>query len=156
MTTIKLHLTGFKELQEIFARFPVEVQKGGTLDALKAGAKPILAEAKMLVPVKSGKLRDSLVIQPQKAGRLSVVKVLASKKKGGYHAHLIELGTQPHTIENVKIGGVFYKEVKHPGSQKKPFLRPALLTKKEETIKIFAEQLLKLTLKRFKRFVKKI
>jgi len=156
MTTIKLELNGFKELKEIFEQFPIEVQKSGTLDALKAGAKPMLEEAKSLVPVKSGKLKESLIIQSQKAGVLSVIKILASRKKGGYHAHLVELGTKPHTIENVVIGDKFYKQIEHPGAQKQPFLRPALLTKKDETIKIFAESLLKLTLKRFKKFVKKI
>lgn len=56
------------------------------------------------------------------------------------YAHMVEFGTKPHTIgrgDKLKRKGRKHKQVqagfKHPGSKKKPFLRPSLSKNKSGT-----------------------
>jgi len=153
--TIKIN--GIEELLKIFNTLPVAVAKGAGVDAIKQAGKIVLEEARNLVPEKSGKLKKSLAVQQVKVG-YPVVKVLARRAKGmgGYHAHLIELGTKPHIIPGpVKLGKKWYKNISHPGTQKKPFLRPALLNKKYEAIKKTFEVIFPAIEKRMKKFLAK-
>ena len=79
----------------------------------------------------------------------------ASRKKGGYHAHLVELGTQPHDIKNVVIGNKFYPVIHHPGARKKPFLRPAFNSQKGRALEIILTQIGTKLANRLKRDMKK-
>lgn len=136
-----MKLTGFDALNKILSEVPKDVARKAGVDALRAGAKPILEEAQNLVPEgATGKLAESLEIATKKAS-IPIVKVQASRKKGGYHAHLVELGTQPHEIHNVVIGNKFYPVIHHPGARKKPFLRPAFNAKKGEALKIILSEI---------------
>ena len=59
------------------------------------------------------------------------------------HAHLVELGTEPHLIRPKKRGGMLWIKklrlrlpfVKHPGAKKNPFLRPAVRRSKKAVAK---------------------
>ena len=154
--TFNIKLENFKELNALLSSIPEDIAKRAGVAALRKGAKSVLEEAKMLVPVRTGKLRDSLEIATKKVGgNLAVVKVQASRKKGGFHAHLVELGTSPHKIQDAVIGNKHYDVIEHPGSQKQPFLRPALLNKKEEVIKTVFENIGSEVTKQFKREMKK-
>lgn len=97
----------------------------------RAGA-PIRADAKLRVPVKSGRLQRSIKVY------VSVKKYSATGKVESRepYAHLVELGTKPH-FQNRKLRGETKKRrVKHPGAQAKPFLRPAFDANKTESIEI--------------------
>jgi len=152
--TFKIKWSGFAQLNKILEDVPQDIAKKAGIDALRAGAKPILEEAKKLVPVgATRKLMESLEIATKKA-RIPVVKVQASRRKGGYHAHLVELGTQPHDIHNVVIGNKFYPVIHHPGSKKQPFMRPAFNSKKTETLRIVLAEIAGKVAKRIKRELK--
>lgn len=152
--TFEIKLSGFDALQKILSEVPPDIAKKAGIDALKLAARPILEEAQNLVPEgATGKLADSLEIAVKKAA-IPVVKVQASRKKGGYHAHLVELGTQPHDIRNVVIGDKFYPVIHHPGSKKKPFLRPAFNAKKADALKITLSEIMVKITGRLKRELK--
>jgi len=150
-----MKLTGFDALHKFFDLVPDDIAKKAGVDALRAGAKPILEEAQNLAPEgATGKLADSLEIATKK-GPFPIVKVQASRKKGGYHAHLVELGTQPHDIKNVVIGNKFYPVIHHPGSRKKPFLRPAFNSQKGRALDIILSEIGTKLANRLKRDMKK-
>lgn len=124
------HVTGLSELQRLLDTLPAKIEANILRGALRAGAKPILAEAKQNAAVASGALRDGLKIGTKSKGGI----VTASVKAGGKHAYLanwIEFGTQRHTIAGkdgrvLYFGGQFVQQVSHPGARARPFLRPAL------------------------------
>ena len=131
----EISIKGVEPLIAILQKLPDDMQKKVGEKALKDGANVILEEAQNLVPEgATGKLADSLAIGVVK-GKVPKYRVYARRKKGfgGWHAHLVEFGTKPHMI------GKKY----HPGAPAKPFMRPALLTKKAETIKAVFENLFK-------------
>lgn len=145
-------LKGFKELEDIFEKLPLEVARGAGNDGIRAGAKIVLEEAKRRVPVKTGKLRDSLYIKKVRATK-PVYKVIAKRPEGS-HAWLVELGTKPHDIHNVNFKGKFYPVVHHPGAKKQPFLRPALLDKQGAVVAEVRNRIVKSITKRLKKFLK--
>lgn len=143
MAEAEIILTGFDTLGRIFSELPEDVAKKAGIAALKKGANLILEEAKNLVPEgRTGKLSDSLAVAVVKSNRPEVT-VLARRSRGfgGWHAHLVELGTKPHEIKNVIIKGKFFPEIHHKGSAPHPFLRPAFLAKKQEALKIVLESI---------------
>ena len=139
-TAIKL--TGFEVLGNLFDSLPRDIAGKVGVAALRKGAKPILEEAKNLVPVNKGKLKESLAIQTIR-GDVPAVTIVARRRKPfrGFYAHLVEFGTKPHEIKNVLIGGKFFPVIQHPGSVARPFMRPAFLTKKNEALKIILESI---------------
>lgn len=76
--------------------------------ALKAAAKPIIAEAKLLVPVRTGKLQRSItaVTSSQGRGNDERLVLIGFKRPASRYAHLVEFGT-------------VYQSAR-------PFIRPAL------------------------------
>jgi len=151
MAQTDIKINGFKELGKFFDELPNDIRKKTGIAALRKGAKPMLEEAKRKVPVKTGELRNSLEVKTKRTARIPVVKVQASKRKGGYHAHLVEYGTAAHDIRNVLIGNVFYPVIHHPGTSPQPFMRPAFLQKKDETLKIVLESITTEAVKKLKR-----
>ena len=154
--TTEIKLTGFDTLGKIFSELPEDIAKKVGIAALRLGAKPILEQAQNLVPEgRTGKLADSLAIANVKSTRPEVT-VYARRKKGfgGWHAHLVELGTKPHDIKNAIIKGKFYPLIHHPGTAPKPFLRPAFLSKKEEALKVIFGSITGEIVKKFKKEMK--
>lgn len=121
-------------------------------------------EAKALVPVEEGDLRDSIRVTSgvKKAGRVFAHVVAGGLKRGqAWYAHLVEFGTRPHyiladrgsgrdprslnTINRairkgmLKIGQVFRKAVVHPGAKAKPFMRPAFDNKAQAAVEAISE-----------------
>lgn len=161
---IKMKINGIEGLKTIFETLPDEVAHGAAKEGLRNGANVVLESAKAFVPVKTGKLRESLATQMVKISNASgriVYKVLARRKGGfgGYHAHLVELGTKPHTIKPEKKASLFFgkysKEVKHPGTKKRPFLRRALLVNIDNVILKIAEKALPAIKRRMKKYLAK-
>lgn len=131
----EIKLKGFEAIEAMFNRLPDDIAGDTAKRALKDGANVVLEEAQNLVPEgDTGKLADSLSIKFVK-GSLPTYRVYAKRSKGmgGWHANLVEYGTAPHMIGNIA----------HPGMAPKPFMRPALLTKKDETLKAVFEKIYK-------------
>ena len=131
----EIKLSGFDKFEAILNRLPDDLAKTVALKSLKDGANVVLTETQNLVPEgNTGKLADSLAIKVVK-GKVPTYRVYAKRSKGfgGWHANMVEFGTAPHMIGNVS----------HPGSAPRPFMRPALLSKKNETLKAVFENIFK-------------
>lgn len=140
-----IEIKGGAELEAALRALPVKLEKNILRGALRAGGKVFEAEAKRRVPVRTGKLRESL----RTSVRLVRGKVLATVKAGGgknsvFYAHLVEKGTAPHVIlasggsTAVKVlaagARIFGAKVDHPGSAPRPFMRPAFDTQAESAL----------------------
>jgi len=129
---IKIH--GIEQLRAILNRLPDDISQKVAEKSLRDGAKEVLNEAKNLVKQDTGKLKDSLAIKTVRGG-IPTVRVYARRNKGqgGWHANLLEFGTAPHMIGNVS----------HPGTSPRPFMRPALASKKTEVLTKILEGVVK-------------
>lgn len=92
---------GFKELEKAFNQLPNAVSKRILRASIKRALKPIKADAKNRVPVRTGKLRDSIIIttklsKSQEADstlKTGFVRVMVGTEwPEGAHGHLIEFG----------------------------------------------------------------
>lgn len=121
---------GLSELYAFLGQVPVEIEKKIMRSAMRQGANVVKADAMANVPVKSGLLKAGLKVSTK--SRRGVVT--ANVKATGKHAYLarwIEYGTAAHFIKPKNARSLFWAGlmrdgVDHPGSQAKPFLRPAL------------------------------
>ena len=123
MIDIDIHMG---DLLRQLNKLPEKMQNRIIKGAVRASAKPIVQEAKRLVPVRTGNLKKSIGVSSRR-GSKTVVRVSVSPRRGGkhdgYYGMWIEFGTkkmQPH-----------------------PFLRPAFERKGADTIKFFKEYLKK-------------
>ncbi len=113
---IDFEIKGAKEMERLLRELGPNVASRAGDRALRAGAKPIVAEAKRLVPVKTGELRDSIIVvgERRRKGDNERVVVIGFKMPGSRRAHLTEFGTV------------------HAPAQ--PFMRPALDSKGGEAL----------------------
>jgi HK97 gp10 family phage protein len=97
-----------------------------TQQVMVESANFLLTEMEIRVPVKTGQLRESLGV------RVEANRVLIGPT--AKYAPYVEFGTQPHVIKAknaqalvFKVGGktVFARQVNHPGTKARPFVRPA-------------------------------
>ncbi len=131
-------VTGLSELQALLDTLPVKIEANIMRGALRAGAKPMMQEAKDRVSVASGKLRDGLKITTRKSKGQVIAKIVAT----GAHrsiAHLVEFGTRPHQIKAkdggaIAFGGGMFSHIDHPGARPRPFMRPAFDAKAEDAV----------------------
>ena len=110
--------------------------------AARAGARPILNEAKSLCPVKSGELRSSIGLR-QKTRYQSVDAVVVARAP---HAHLVEFGVNPHRVGKGSNSRTLFGKQRgrlHPGAEAQPFMRPAFDNKKNEAVEKAREVLKK-------------
>lgn len=137
---MEFEIKGAAALSKALSELPYKLEARILRGAVRAGAKPVLDEAQERVPVKKGRLKDTLRISTKaKRGQVKASVVAGDKKKGGvYYAHMVEGGTKAHKIKarkkSLSIGGVFARSVNHPGSKPRPFMGPALKTKVQETL----------------------
>ncbi|MFA5900348.1 MAG: HK97-gp10 family putative phage morphogenesis protein [Hyphomicrobium sp.] len=165
-----VNVKGFKELQTFLDQLPTKMEANVMRSALRAGAKVVLEEAKLQVPVKDSDLRKSLRISTRSRSGT----VTASVKSDLYYAKWVEYGTAPHLIKvsdkdrpmrmtrhgprkismrtinkmiasgSLVIGGNFVGPmIKHPGAKPKPFMRPALDTKSNAALLAVGEAIKK-------------
>lgn len=99
-------------------------------DFLGEIGRRILADAEAFVPVDTGRLRDSLMSEVHG-------KTLRVGSRDVNYATDVEMGTAPHVIlpRNKKAlhwPGAAHPvaRVNHPGTQPRPYLRPALLQRR--------------------------
>lgn len=106
---IDMDIRGAKEMERLLKILGPNTARKVAAKALRAGAKPIVQEAKRLVPEASGDLKKSIIAKMEKdrysAGDERVIFV-GFAKPTSRRAHLTEFGTVHHAAQ--------------------PFLRPAL------------------------------
>ena len=104
---IKSSITGVKELARNFLNLGRAMATTGSDEALVAAANRVKAEAKRLVPVRTGALHKAIERTDPFAGRSGQRKIAVGvKRPQSRYAHFVEFGTENH------------------GAQ--PYLRPAL------------------------------
>ena len=102
------------------------------LSQVKRLGRRVVARAKMLAPVDTGYLRNSIRSTASVSGSHAFLDV----KVGAKYGRFVHDGTKPHIIR-AKTGGVlafpgaggvtvFAREVHHPGTRARPFLKQAL------------------------------
>ena len=151
MPELEVNVAGLKELDEAMKQLSDKLQRNVLRAALRAGSKEIADEAKRLVPVKTGRLRDTIRVTSRVIKGVPTAKVVAGgaskgKRKGAFYAPMIEFGTNAHIIRSktggtLSFNGVKVFEVQHPGAQKKPFMRPASDARAQAAVQRFAEYL---------------
>lgn len=129
-------VTGMKELDNMLRQMTPELNNRILGAANAESAKPLIKEAKSLVPKKTGTLEKSIgaiKVSKRKATEIGMVKV--GPRRGGryrgYHGHLVEFGTGPR-----KPGG-WYAGFRNPRSTvmpAHPFMRPAFERTKTQII----------------------
>jgi HK97 gp10 family phage protein len=132
---------GFRELDRALAK----LERGPTVEqeraALRAGGQLIVEEARRLVPVDTGDLRDSIAVTDDRDARVygkvngadvSVfVGPVGSTEEGDvYYARFVEFGTRRH------------------GAQ--PFMRPAIAAKRGDAERLVTSMLTDAVLKAIK------
>lgn len=126
----EVHVKGLSELNKFFDQLPVKLRVNVMRGALRAGARPILRSARSKIHSVSGELARGLQVSTNLEGRVAKARIRA-RGKHGYIARWVEYGTKAHWIlariaKALAVGGGFLTRVRHPGSQAKPFMRPAL------------------------------
>jgi HK97 gp10 family phage protein len=130
---IKFELNGIDDLYkglELRKNQVTEMRK----EALEEGAKIIADEADSLAP-ENGHIHIDVKSE----------EAIIGFDKEKWYWRFFELGAKAHTIKGSPLvfegdqGLVITRGVAHPGMAARPFLRPALDTKKDEAIKIMGE-----------------
>lgn len=127
-----IRIDGLKELDEALSQLPKATAKNVLRRTGILALAPVIAEAKRLVPVRSGDLRDSLKVttklskRQQRANAKAVAQGKATVQlyAGAAalpHAHLQEFGTQNHAPQ--------------------PFMRPAWDANKDRVLEIIKTEL---------------
>lgn len=143
----QISVQGLAALEKALETLPEKMERNIVRSALRAGLKHVLQEAQARVPVKSGALRDSIKLSAKSQNKmqdgLPTAQVRAGNKQA-FYAHMVEFGTQGHTIASksgkplfVNEGRPVYK-VEHPGAAERPFMRPAFDAGNQQAIATFA------------------
>jgi HK97 gp10 family phage protein len=94
----KIHIEGLKELDRKLQELPDDLQRKVLRDALKAGADPILTDAKASAPVKTGALRASLRATASRSRKHGVTVQVITKdgffKGEQFYGAFLEYGTR--------------------------------------------------------------
>jgi len=107
--TITFNIEGAKEMERVLDLLGPQIARSLGQAAARAGAKIIVEEAKRLVPVQTGDLKESIVIKalPNRArGEDQAGVLIGFEKPTSRIAHLVEFGTS--------------------NSAAQPFMRPAM------------------------------
>jgi HK97 gp10 family phage protein len=140
-------IKGLAELQRALDTLPEKIEANIMRSALRAGAGVIGAEAKRLVPARTGRLVDSVKVGSKKrkgGGVLAYLRAGGGKKgASAFYAQMVESGTAAHVIKappgaKLNVGGVFYSSVAHPGFTPRPFMRPAIDGQHQQAIEAVA------------------
>tara|TARA_Y100001963_G_scaffold63430_1_gene88368 strand:+ start:5405 stop:5884 length:480 start_codon:yes stop_codon:yes gene_type:complete len=145
---MKADLNGTKELEALLSKLPDKMGAKVLKKSMREATKPMVKAAKALVPVKTGKLKKSIKVKDSRKKVKGNHAVLFGTLKSTPYAHLVELGTQRHVITPessrfLKIFGTYTKEVVHPGTRPRPFLRPAFDREKGNWFKLLGKSVYK-------------
>jgi HK97 gp10 family phage protein len=126
-------------MQELLDQLTALGRRGARIEnkALLAAAKPILDEAVMNAPIRTGGGAAGLAISRVKT-KGDEKHVLIGIEKADmseiFYMKFIEFGSSPHRIIRNGVGR------DHPGTNAEPFLGPAYESKKGEAISILKEE----------------
>jgi HK97 gp10 family phage protein len=134
---ITFKITGIKEIIDELDAFPPRVAQAAEKKGLRKGATIIRDAAKQKVPVKSGKLRESIRIKAQRRSKYLRVSVIA----GAPHAHLMEYGYRLTTHGTGKGTGTFIQDVGKQGEH--AFMRPALDEHRTDVVEAVRDTIVK-------------
>lgn len=139
MATRDETISGGRELDDLLQTLAPKMHRNINRAGLRAGAVVFREEVRANVPVASGDLKKSVRITTRARGGQVSASVKIGNSKAWY-AHLVEFGTRPHIIKakprsGLDVNGTVRREVSHPGSQGKPFVRPAVDSKFPEAVK---------------------
>lgn len=125
------NVRGLAELAQALKDLPASIasKNGGPLArSVKAAADLVADEARRIVPVKTGKLRDNIVVRrsakPQGTEGYTVTARAGRGPKdpnGAYYAGIVEFGSSTH--------------------QAQPFMRPAIESQADAAVKVIADEL---------------
>lgn len=114
-----------------------------TIDqACRRALVPLTEETKALAPFNF--LRRSVAVVKKATGNGFRTYWMAFRGQGRSMAHLIELGTQPHSVKkgaSVRKGIFVGHKPFHPGTRPRPFVRPAFDATKDDVINEYAKQI---------------
>lgn len=129
---------GFQEFEATLKRLDTNTAEKLGESSITSASKIIRTDMKQRIARFSltGTLSDSIKLRKAPKKRFEVAKQIGVFAP---HAHLIEFGTKAHSIKPIgaskalsfRAGGraVVVKEVEHPGTAARPFIRPALDSK---------------------------
>ena len=126
MTQQGVPIEGLPRMRKQFKELSDKMQRRVLRGALRAAARPVLKDAKARVPVRTGALKKAIGVAVTVKTVESTATIGVRRKRPGQparRAHLVEFGT------------------KHTSAR--PFLRPALDSKKEAVVRTLAEALKK-------------
>ena len=132
---MSFRLDGFKDLENTFRRIMKSPTPAATTRALRKGAEVIADEARRLVPVSTGNLRDSIIVSERPlGGAFKMDNAVSSGRTNvyvgprggggspeGFYGHMVEFGTV------------------HMAAQ--PFMRPAIDNTRGEVERVIAREL---------------
>lgn len=124
------YVKGLPQLSEFLRTLPSKIQNNILRGASRSGMNQIKPVAQAGVHNVSGLLSRGLKV----GTKVRRGVVIANLKATGQHAsiaHLVEYGTAAHAItvrlkKALSFGQVRTQKVQHPGTQPRPFMRPAL------------------------------
>lgn len=124
------HVTGLDELQKFLDQLPAKLEANVMRGALRAGMNVVKPVAQANIHSVSGELAKGLTVSTRRRGG-TVWAYLKTKGKHGMVGRWLEFGTVAHEImtrraKALLFGGIYRKDVHHPGNKPKPFMRPAL------------------------------
>ena len=139
---------GMEEILKKLKKLPERVQKNVLTGAIRASAKPIVKEAKRLVPTDSGTLKKSIGVRKRRSKNKNIIRfsIAPLSKKDGYYGRFIEFGTYAkldHPMKRPRMGKLGERRAKivanGGGIPAHPFMRPAFEKEGENTIKAAKE-----------------
>lgn len=143
MINLGCKINGGAALNAAMQRLPAKIEANVMRGALRDGAKAVRDDAEQRIKSRSGRLAASVRIGTiVRNGRVTAyVRAGKGGKKGAavFYAHMVEFGTAAHVIKappgaKLRVNGLFFDSVNHPGARKSPFLRPALDTKASDAL----------------------
>lgn len=115
---VDIDVIGMDDIIKKLKILPERVQKNVLTGAIRASTKPIIKEARNLVPKDSGTLKKSIGTKKRRSRDKNIIHFSVSPQKGGknngWYAHFVEFGTVKQTAQ--------------------PFMRPAFEKKGDKTI----------------------
>ena len=156
MVTMKLR--GFDDITRRLALLRTDVARSFLKGSLRRLAEFVAGEVRKAAPVgrttsnegpAGGTLRRSIGTAARKAFQNGQARMVVGIDRRAFYWKFIEFGTKAHTIKAGKgkvlwFGGEGHKQVKHPGTSAKPFIRPTWDRIKTKLPKMFADDVSKL------------
>ena len=154
-------------------KLPITLKNKVLVAGTRAAANVIKRKARALVPVGKGlntkaggalrrrtrkktlHLRDTIRTTKFRDPNSNIVRYIVHAGRGRATAHLVEFGTSPHPIKvsrghkRMVLFGKYMKQVSHPGSKARPFMRPAFDEGAPQSIQVMIKKINEKLLKRY-------